>query len=182
MFSYLYHYYEKSRGPFQNLSDLSIAEAQSILNGIKSVNKTFAAHRYDGYLERRQELEQLVRGLFIEKGGRPQRMVPHYMVVGECPWLKTWYQEGAYVKIPLSEFDLRTVSFTYGDMFPTFSPRVTDGREYRGRIYTYEEILEVIGRVGLPQDWNADGQHGPERYVEAHVWSDEPIARYVWRG
>ena len=40
-------------------------------------------------------------------------------------------------------------------------------------------ILEIIGKYGLPQDWNNDGKHGPERYIEAHVWSDTPIAAYI---
>lgn len=177
----LYHYYEKATGPFRNLSDLPIADAQAILDGIKKDNATFAAHRYDGYLERRQELEQLVRGLFIEKGGKPRRAAPHYMVLGQCDWLRSWYREGACVAIPVQEFDMDTVSFTYGDMFPTFSPRVTDGKEYRRRIYTWAEIQEVIARFGLPQHWNGDGKHGPERYVEAHVWCDEPIGRYLPR-
>ena len=28
---------------------------------------------------------------------------------------------------------------------------------------------------GLPQRRNADGRHGSTRYVEAHLWCDEPI-------
>ena len=33
-------------------------------------------------------------------------------------------------------------------------------------------------RYDLPQDWNDDGQYGPERQVEVPVWSDEPIGSY----
>ena len=33
-------------------------------------------------------------------------------------------------------------------------------------------------RYGLPQDWNDDGQYGPERQVEVPVWGDEPIGSY----
>ncbi len=42
-----------------------------------------------------------------------------------------------------------------------------------------EEILKMIDKYGLPQDWNADGKYGPERYIEAHVWTDEPLKRYM---
>lgn len=178
---FFYHYFEKERGPFLNLSDMNIPEAQSILDGIKKESNTFAAQRYDGYLERRHELEQQVRNLFIAKGGKPVRLTPHYMVVEECPWLNTWYRNGQYVKIPVCEFDIDTVSFTYGDMFPTFSPRVTDGKEYRKCVYTHAEILEIIEKYGLPQVWNGDGRFGPERYVEAHVWSDDTISEYLHR-
>lgn len=72
----LYHYYEKETGPFHNLSDLPVNIAQEILNGIKAANTTYAAGRYDGYLEWRMQLEQLARGIFISKGGNPIRKVP----------------------------------------------------------------------------------------------------------
>ena len=41
----------------------------------------------------------------------------------------------------------------------------------------FEAILrtEFRKKYGLPQDWNPDGKYGPERYVEAHVWSDRGI-------
>ena len=161
-----------------NLSDLDIREAQSVMDGLKSENNTFAAHRYQGYLERRQKLEQVARGIFTSKNGTPRRRVPHYMVVGACEWLESWYLDGDFVKIHISEFDLSTVSFSYGDLFPTFSPRVKDKREYRRNVYTHQEIAKLIEKYGLPQVWNADGHHGPERYIEVQVWDDVPINRY----
>lgn len=51
---------------------------------------------------------------------------------------------------------------------PTFA--VQDGKEYRGQVYTYDEILKIIDKYGLPQNWNDDGAHGPERYIEVHIW------------
>ena len=62
---YLYHYYEKRNGPFRNLSDLPLVEAQKVLDKIKTENQVMAAHRFPGYLERRKELEQIARGLFV---------------------------------------------------------------------------------------------------------------------
>ena len=91
------------------------------------------------------------------------------MVIEHSPWLSTWYEHSDFIKIPIHEFDTRTLSFTYGDSMPTFSPKVNDGREYSHRRYTYPEILEVIEKYGLPQDWNDDGKYGPERYIEVHV-------------
>lgn len=176
---YLYHYYEKDRGPFLNLSDLDIPQAQKILDRIKQENKVMAIHRYKGYLERRKELEQMAREIFISKGGKPVRKSPHYMVVGKCDWLQTWYNEGEYIRIHLSQFDLDTISFSYGDMFPTFSPRVTDNKEYRKQIYTFNEIIKIMEKYGLPQDWNQDGAFGPERYIEVQIWDDKPLLRKV---
>lgn len=170
----LYHYYERSRGPFRSISDLSDEEAARLLEEIKQDPRLFASARPPDYLDRRRELEATAQRLFIEKGGRPVRRWPHYFVVEPCPWLESWYIQPASVSVALAEVDPAIVSFSYGDLFPTFSRRVHDGREYRGRIYTLTEILDLIERYGYPQDWNADGQNGPERYIEAQVWDDRP--------
>ena len=175
---YLYHYFEKSKGPLLSLSALPIEEAVGIQNRIVSENKTFAAQRNERYLPRRKELERLVYTLFVEKGGKPEKETPHYFVIGECPWLATWYEQADYIRIPINEFNLQTVSFTYGDTFPTFSPNVTDGMEYRNTVYTYDEIMKIIEKYGLPQDkWDKPIFAQP-CYVEAQVWSDEPALWY----
>jgi hypothetical protein len=174
----LYHYFEKSKGPLLSLSALSREAAVEIQNKISSENKTFAAQRNERYLPRRLELEKLVHDLFVEKGGKPEKETPHYFVIGECPWLMTWYEKADYIKIPIEEFDLRTVSFTYGDTFPTFSPNINDGLEYRKKVYTYDEIIGVIEKYGIPQEKWEKPVFAQPCYVEAQVWSDEPVLRY----
>lgn len=176
---FLYHYYDASVGPFRNLSDFSEEEAVKILKEIALKKPgTQCAKRSPDYMELRRYYENILRNEFLKKGGTIRRNVPHYMVVEHSPWLSEWYENSAYIKIDINEFDLKTVSFTYGDSHPTFSPRVNDGREYRKKLYTYDEILEIIKKYGLPQDWNNDGKYGPERYVEAHIWSDDVIGKY----
>lgn len=177
---YLYHYFDKKTGPFRNLSELSIEEAKSVLNEIRDTKPhSQCASRHDKYVEYRRNCENILRTEFAKKGGLMTRQVPHYMVVEHSPWLSTWYEDCAFVKIPIEEFDLRTLSFTYGDSMPTFSPAVKDDKEYRHKLYTYNEILEIIDKYGLPQDWNDDGKFGPERYIEVHIWSDETIKKYL---
>ena len=178
---FLYHYYDNSIGPFANLSELPMERANEILHQIKTEKPAVqSAARDRDYMFRRYMYEDIIKKEFIKKGGTIQRNPPHYMVMGHSPWLSTWFENCRCIKIPIEEFDLNTVSFTYGDSHPTFSPwpRDDDWKEYRRKLYTYEEILHVIEKYGLPQDWNDDGKHGPERYVEAHVWSDETIGRY----
>jgi hypothetical protein len=172
---YLYHYYEREIGPFVSLSGLPIDDAMKIQSRLTTdFHKTYRDQRY---YERRKYLERHVRASFIEKGGKPILDVPHYMVIGESRFLTTWFENCEYVKIPITEFDLQTVSFTYGDTFPTFSPRITDGKEYRNKVYFYDEVLTVIQKFGMPQDsW--DGSYESPCYVEAQVWSDIPIKRY----
>ncbi|MCK5130161.1 MAG: hypothetical protein KAQ68_09920 [Clostridiales bacterium] len=177
----LYHYYDKMTGPFINLADIPIDEAKSIMNIIKkSKPNVQCAKRQLEYMEDRHDYEEILKLEFTKKGGIISRYSPNYMVVEHSPWLSTWFENSAYIKIPIEEFDLNTISFTYGDSHPVFSPRVNrmDGKEYRKKLYTYNEILEVIKKYGLPQDWNNDGSYGPERYIEAHIWSDETINKY----
>ncbi|MCL2774733.1 MAG: hypothetical protein FWD71_15505 [Oscillospiraceae bacterium] len=178
---YLYHYFDKTIGPFVNLSDVSVDEAKAILNKIKEIKPdTQSAQRHPEYVKYRHHYEEILRTEFAKKGGVIKRQAPHYMVVEHSPWLSTWFENCAYIKIPVEEFDIKTVSFTYGDSHPVFSNRAhkMDDKEYRRKLYTYYEILEIIEKYGLPQDWNDDGRYGPERYVEAHIWSDETINKY----
>jgi hypothetical protein len=173
----LYHYYECSRGPFRNLSDLPTDEAEAILAAIRERREGFASQRNADYLTIRRGLEEWVRRLFIEKGGEPIRERPHYMIVGECAWLESWYQNGCAVHIPLTEFDPQQVSFTYGDTFPAM--RYEDGKPYRKQVYTLSELPDVMHRYGMPQEWNADGNYGPDRYIEAQVWDDRPLEKWL---
>ena len=175
----LYHYFDQRTGPFRSLSDLPMEEAKALLEEIKATRPhSQSAQRHNKYVEYRHNCENIIRREFEKKGGVIKRQPPHYMVVEHSPWLSTWFEDCGVIKIPIEEFDLATVSFTYGDSMPTFSPSIQDGKEYRRQLYTYPEILDVIARYGLPQDWNDDGKHGPERYIEVHVWNDEPICWY----
>jgi hypothetical protein len=174
---HLYHYYEQARGPFRNLSDLPLAEAERILDDIRLEGRVFASRRTRDYLTVRRGLEERVRALFIAKGGSPRRTRPHYLIVGPCPWLLDWYEDGRALSIPLAAFDPLVVSFTYGDTFPAM--RFPDGRPYRGQVYTVAELPGLIRRYGLPQEWNPDGDLGPDRYIEAQVWDDGPLRQWV---
>jgi len=179
---YLYHYFDKRTGPFKSLTTISKEEAQKIIDRIKQERpNSQCAARHDKYVQFRHNCEAILRREFAAKGGIMETLTPHYMVVEHSPWLSTWFEQCDFLKIPVEEFDLRTVSFTYGDSMPTFSDSVNDGKEYRKKLYTYDEILQVIDKYGLPQDWNDDGAHGPERYIEVHVWSDETIKKYLKR-
>ena len=141
----LYHYFDSSIGAFKNLSDLSLEDANKVLQDI-SVTKpnVQSAKRQPDYMQARINYENILRTEFEKKGGIIKRKSPHYMVVEQSTWLSTWFENSSYIKIPIVEFDLRTVSFTYGDSHPTFSERVNDVKEFRKKLYTYEEILGII--------------------------------------
>jgi hypothetical protein len=174
--SFLSHYYEKASGPFRNLSDLPHEQAEQVMTSIRAAGTLFASKRSADYLIVRDELEARVRRLFVEKGGQPQRLRPHYMIVGTSEWLKTWYQDGQELSIPLVAFKATQVSFTYGDLFPAM--RYQDGKSYREQVYLMSELETLIHQFGLPQIVNPDGHLGPDRYIEAQVWDDAPLRPY----
>ena len=171
------HYYEASRGPFRSLSDLSLEEAESIQQRIRQEGIVFASKRNLDYLGIRKSLEERIRQLFIEKGGQPTRPRPHYFILGRCDWVRSWYRDGQEIQILLKEVNPKGISFTYGDSFPAM--RYQDGKPYRGQVYILEELPELVAQYGLPQLWNSEGRHGPDRYIEAQVWDDEPVKDYL---
>jgi hypothetical protein len=103
--AFVCHYYEASQGPLHSLSDLEPTEAERVMDAIRREGKSFASKRNDDYLTIRRDLEQRVRGLFMQKGGKPLRRSPHYFIVGESPWLKSWYQNGQELRVPLTAFN-----------------------------------------------------------------------------
>jgi len=185
---YLYHYFERDMGPFRAFTELPVEEARQILTERKAAGK-IGNPDIEGFLQKRYGREQLVREAFVQHGGRPQRAVPYYMMFDRPhrQW-RSAYEHPAVVKIPLSEFDPLTVSFTYGDSFAVFNPALYGGEEYWGKVYFADEILGVIARHGYPPHVRYDFKRGiyPKgvhindtlRYVEAHVWSDEVVERY----
>lgn len=170
---FLTHYYEAARGPLCSLSTLPPDGAERLLTRIRQAGEVFASRRSPDYLAIRRGLEQRIRELFIARGGQPQRATPHYFIVGACPWLLSWYRAGREIRAPLAAFDPSTVSLTYGDSFPAM--RFQDGAPWRGQVYMLAELPALVARYGLPQVTNPEGRLGPDRYIEAQVWGDEPL-------
>lgn len=173
---HLYHYYDAEIGPFRNLSGLSSEEANRVSQQLRQEVGAFASKRSEDYLSIRKELETKARNLFIAKGGRPRNAYPHYMTLGKCDWLMTWYKNPACLAIDWKAFAEDSISFSYGDLFPTM--RYEDDRPYRKQIYTRAEIITVVDEFGWPQDWNSRGDQGPERYIEVQIWDEEVIKPY----
>lgn len=182
----LTHYYEREQGPFKTLSDLSESEAKCVM---LAIDKKGTADRRDftnlEYLNQRKEAESWLRKEFIRKGGKPVREHPHYLVINSCNWLREWFRVPAEVSIPLSKFDPAIVSFTYPDSMvslqlsqkrndPSWEPHM---RPWHGQVFTLQEITEAIKEYGLPDEelFRSDKAYKFEAYIEAQVWSDEPL-------
>jgi len=185
---HLYHYYEKTCEPFRTITALPFDEALAALTTWREDNPSTGLTTAEWYLNRRYNMEKTVRDKFIAIGGKPIRTAPVYFTLGANKGMNTWYNNPAYIKIPVSEFDLDTVSFTYGDMFPVFNPALNTGEEWREQVYRYDDILKLIEKYGYPEDPEYDIKKRifPKdknigrylKYIEAHVWSDEVLDKY----
>ena len=135
-------------------------------------------------------MEKIVRDKFIDIGGKPIRTAPVYFTLGANKGMETWYNTPAHIKITVSEFDLDTVSFTYGDMFPVFNASLNTGEEWWGKVYNYAGILNLIEKYGFPEDPVYDMKKRffpfPEgknigmylKFIEAQVWDDAVLEKY----
>ena len=187
MINYLYHYYEKDFGPFMPLTALPMEQAREILLAQKAAGK-FHNPNIEGFLQNRYNRDKQLHDAFIAHGGKPQLTAPVYMMLGEHKQWESAYENPAVIKIPLDEFDPLTVSFTYGDSFAIFNPKLFGEEEYWNKIYFADEILEVIARNGFPPYVEYDFGRGiyPTdkhinhhlKYVEAHVWDNEILKKY----
>jgi len=184
----LYYYYEKTCEPFRTITSLPFEEALIVYRAWRADNPNSGVTTPEWYLKRRYEMEKTVRSKFIAIGGKPIHTAPVYFTLGKNKGMETWYNNPACIKIPINEFDLNTVSFTYGDMFPVFNPTLNTGEEWWEQVYNYDSILRLINKHGFPEDpeYNMKKCIFPKdknigcylKYVEAHVWDDAILNKY----
>jgi len=189
--NHLYHYYEKGTPPFRTLTSLPFEEAKAVMiSGLadKTMFNDLQPTWIDNFLRLRYDSDKTLRERFSSIGGKPARTSPVYFTLGANKGMKTWFEEPAWIKIPMSEFDADTVSFTYGDSFAVFNEALNTGEDWWGQIYKYDGIMRVIEKYGFPEDppYNMRNKIFPEgrhinhclKFVEAHVWSDEVLNKY----
>ena len=168
---YLTYYFRDGQKPFEVLTDLDPAHAETILS-----NDTL--WRADGtYLAHRKDHECRIRGLFIRKGGHPVRQHPVYAILGESPTgphdLENEYARK--IRIPLAAFHRDDVCFTYPDSL--YEVPLDDlGRLYlersvRPTVHTMEELAGVIDTYRVYEIHN--------HYIEAQIWNDRPLRPFA---
>ncbi|MCL2638331.1 MAG: hypothetical protein FWD48_08160 [Oscillospiraceae bacterium] len=180
---HLYHYYEKSKPPFRTLTSLPFEEAKAVMSA-GNVGATWI----DNFLQQRYERDKTLRDKFFSIGGKPIRTAPVYFTLGANEGMKTWFNEPNWLRIPMSEFDYDTVSFTYGDSFAVFNDSLNTGEEWWGKVFLYDDIINLINKYGFPEDppYHMGKRIFPKdkhinhylKFIEAHIWSDETINKY----
>jgi hypothetical protein len=178
-FQLLTHYYRPFSRPLLSLSRLSEADAARILRELARHEDLPYRLTEPAYLPERRRIEECMRTRFREKGGDPELRHPHYFVLGE---FSLWERDGSRkVQIPLASVEARWLSFTLTDSFFNYRAVNLRGvsiprRAYHGELFTLGELSSQLGLHGLSTDrWSSDPALRFDVYVEAQLWSDEPV-------
>jgi hypothetical protein len=123
---------------------------------------------------------------FIQKGGKPIRRNPHYLILGESE-LWSW-QESNSVRIPLSVIPSDVISFTYTDSWYSYIDKDLNGNPIPRKpqyemVYRLEELANLFAEHGWPgqrwKRWRKEPQFKHDYYVEAQVWAEAPLRPYL---
>jgi len=175
------HNYDPDRGAFQNLCELPVPDAESILDEIRATGKrTIKAD----YLQRRLAVEDWLLHERRRKLGSTRLERPAYFFLGDFADGKDLSRPQSLV-IPVKAFPPNILTFTYPDSMASLQIALRDEhsnhrKPYHGRVFTLEEIEDVVATFGMPGDrWKMDTSMRYDRFIEVQVWDDGPIKRYL---
>ncbi len=185
------HYHLRRRPPFLNLSDVPDADLPVLLAEMEQERLQGLSHRRFGkrYMALRRRTEVRLRTLFEDVGGRPQRLSPHYFVLGESAWFQGLSDDMDAVTLPLTALPPDVTSVTYPDSFTAMGLVQEFGlpyepKPYHGRVFRLVDLPQLVATYGLPND-EADADYAAyavkpfEQYIEVQVWSDDPVAAHL---
>jgi hypothetical protein len=175
----LTHYYRPFSRPLLSLSTLAEGQLPAVLDQLGQSEPLPYRLTRSEYLPERRRIEQRMRARFVEKGGRPELLHPHYFILGE---FSLWETDGSCkVQLPLQSVPFHWVSFTLTDSFFNYRRTNLHGipippRAYHQELFTLAELPSQLAAHDLPTHaWVSDPARRFEVYVEAQVWSDEPV-------
>ena len=181
--SVLTHYYRPFSRPLLSLLALSQQDLSVVLERLAREEPLPYRLAHPSYLSERRRIESVMRQQFAAKGGKFERELPHYFVLGE---FSLWESDGSSrVQISLRDVAPEAVSFTLTDSFFNYRRHNLRGievpqRPYHGQLFTLEELPAQLELYGLPGEaWRRDPGRQFDVYVEAQVWSDEPVRHLV---
>ena len=178
---YLTHYYRER--PFRTLTELVPEERARVIEGLSFSKRASRRLHSEFYFEQRLRYEAIMYDQFLAKGGTPQRRRPHYAILGES---EIWQGISLHcLRVPLSAIPSSQLSFTYTDSWSTFVDRDLDGnpiprKPQYGSLFRLEELDELFREYGWPGDrWKDEPEWEHDIYVEAQIWSDEPLKEFI---
>ncbi len=116
---YITHYFHPGTDPWKNIMNLPEKEAFRVAAELaqKHPDTTSFGRFADfvNYYPNRKRADVFVREAFIRLGGSPKLMHPYSFVLGECEYLRKWFDTDDKLVFNLSDVPDDQVSFTLGD-------------------------------------------------------------------
>lgn len=172
---YALHRYRPEFGPFRNILSAEPAEAEAILDQLRSL----PGHGWlvPDYRFERRVVEGWLRQGHVANGGTISGLYPVYFSLWPEP-----PELGPYdILLPVDAFEERELSFTFPDSMIShgIAYRMREGEEeeqrpYHGLVFDRVGIDDLIAEYGWPQhDKGREQRSNYDRSVEMQVWSDE---------
>ena len=116
---FITHYFYPGTDPWKNIMNLPEEEAFRVAAELAEEHTgTTSFGRFAdfvNYYPARKKADEYVREAFIKLGGRPKLMHPYSFVLGECEYLRKWFDTEDKLVLDLSEIPDDQISFTPGD-------------------------------------------------------------------
>lgn len=184
--SFITHYYLADRQPFLTLSELKEGQDSPVFQNLQTLHQTDLGYqrRYgQNYLDTRKKIENNLRCLFIECGGKPIRKYPFYFVLGHSTWFKHLIKGQLEIRIQICDLNPATTSFTYPDSYIALS---NSEKPYHGKVFLLHELESVIQKYGIPIDdislnYQRYWEGNFEKYIEFQIWENTIIDPFIKR-
>lgn len=172
------HNYHRDGVLLANVCDLPFAEAEAILARRREAGGRLLKANY---LQRRLQTEAW---LIEERGrllGSTRRNRPIYSFLGDFAD-NTDPERPCSLVMPLDAFPPDILTFTFPDSmasfaFGTLEKHAHERRPYHGKVFTLEQITQVVREFGMP-----DRTLHADRFIEVQIWDERPVTEFIKRG
>ncbi|MBR6443743.1 MAG: hypothetical protein IKS46_08655 [Clostridia bacterium] len=165
---FITHYYYPGTDPWKNIMNLPEEEAFRTAGELAAAHPdTTSFYRFAdfrNYYPRRKKADSYMRDAFIRLGGKPRLLHPYSFVLGECEYLKDWFDSSDKIVLDLSDIPDDQISFTIGDSCAL----ITQGLE--PVVLTKKMLLEGIRACDGSVDAFLKQSLGKNYYVEVQLW------------
>jgi hypothetical protein len=185
--SFVTHYFERDRGPFLNVCDISDAQLDSVIETERNASTAFNRFALGAeFFEFRRAADDLLIESYRKKFNKEPEGRPFYGVLGEFDKTLGMYRDGQKIRLSVSDFESDQITFMYPDHAHLISysgsaapqlfyqlPPDWKRQAFWGQLFTYQEICDEYFSSGIGdmiESWiSRDGWAGC--YVEAHIWN-----------
>ena len=172
---YITHYFYPGTDPWKNIMNLPEQEAFRVAAELADKHKdTTSFGRFSdfaNYYPDRKRADEYVREEFIKLGGRPELKHPYSFVLGECEYLRNWFDTNDKIVLALSDIPDEQISFTLGDSCAL----LIHGEE--PVVLTKAMLLDEISACDGSVEEYCKKSLGRYAYIEVQLWADRSIYR-----